>query len=157
MQFKSFFFFFIFFLSFYNIMMWTNFSGRIKFLIIVLYWLALTEMSTPDRRPSHLQTSWLKCIENVLKTSPVKLLKMFSLKIQTFPLPWLNSINKIVLTTTSCSDQIVCDDRRNLRGGPSSQQEEARGYKGFLTVVMTKLTVLGSQVTKKGQKIRIHA
>lgn len=82
---------------------------------------------------------------------------MFSLKIQTFPLPWLNNINKIVLTITSCSDQIVCDDRKNLRGGPSGQQEEAKGQKGLLTVLMTKLTVPGSQVPNEGQKIRIHA
>ena len=102
-------------------------------------------------------------MENALKktnqkapqNSPVKLLKMFFLKIQTFPLPWLNN-HKLVLMIPPCSDENVHDESKHLRGGPSDQWGEVQGQEGLVAVLMTKLTVLGNQFPNEDHKIRIH-
>jgi len=89
------------------------------------------------------------------KTSPVKLLKMFFLKIQTFPIPWLNN-HTPVLTIPPCSDENVHNESKHLRGDPGDQRGEVKGQEGLGAALVTKLTVLGSQFPNKDHKIRIH-
>lgn len=123
-------------------------------------------MRRPDRRPKHLQTTWLKDKENALKknnknhqnnpktkakptqNSPRKLLKAFFLKKQTFPHPWLNN-HKLVPMTPPCSDEIVHDESKHLRGGPGDQRGEVKGQEGLVGVLMTKQTVMGNQFPNK--------
>lgn len=97
-------------------------------------------------------------MENALKkknTSPVKLLKMFFLKIQTFPLLWLNN-QKLALLIPPCADEKVHDETKRLRGGPGAPWGQVTGQEGWVTVLVTQLTVLGNQVLNNDGKIRIR-
>lgn len=82
------------------------------------------------------------------KPSPVKLLKMFFLKIQTFPLPWLNS-HKALLMASPRSGGNVPGESKHSRGGPGEQRGEVKGQEGLVAVLVTQLAVLGDQSPKE--------
>lgn len=80
---------------------------------------------------------------------------MFFLKIQIFPLLWLNN-QKLALLTPPCADEKVHDESKHLKGGPGAPWGQVTGQEGWVTVLVTQLTVLGNQVLNNDGKIRIR-